>query len=588
MRNDDAELIRRTLAGDETAFTMLVKKYHKHVHALAWRKIGDFHIAEDITQETFLRVYKHLTTLKELDRFPGWLYVIATRRCIAWLRKKRLNAQLVEDIDMVAKGKGTYSQYVADQQEKTSTEAKQEVVKQLLAKLQESERTVITLYYFGEMTCEEISKFLGVSVNTIKSRLSRARQRLRKEEPLIQEVLNNYQISTNLIENIIREVRDIKPTPSTGGKPVLPWTIAAATVISVVLILGIGNEYIARFQPPYSLEATSEMKVDIVETPATPTRQIKPAVKTQLGRTDIPGKNNGSNPQADTHRVRVPESKDTAVSTEEMHLEVLDFFRMPESGHLEYTVVHIDATAFEDDGTLTIDIRVGSGKAAGSFDLFHGDRELPTGGIRSTDNALAYQWGIPPGGTGVIVYPFDRGQTFQLGATGDYHSEKGSINAFQAHISIAGKRPGLGEKDPVPLSNDLNVILNPAQPSIEVLDTFQTPTAGFQDYTVVKIDATAFENGGTLTINIQVGRAAPVGSFDLFDGNSELPTEGTPEGALAHTWGIQPGETGTIIYRFGTGQIFRLGATGGWVGEEGNINAFRARISIQESIRQTQ
>ena len=176
MRNNDAELIRRTLAGDETAFTMLVKKYHKHVHALAWRKIGDFHIAEDITQETFLKVYKHLATLKDLDRFPGWLYVIATRRCIAWLRKKRLHAQLVEDIDMVGKGKETYSQYVATQQAETSTEAKQEVVKQLLAKLQESERTVITLYYFGEMTCEEISKFLGVSANTIKSRLSRGRR----------------------------------------------------------------------------------------------------------------------------------------------------------------------------------------------------------------------------------------------------------------------------------------------------------------------------------------------------------------------------------------------------------------------------
>ena len=153
--------------------------------------------------------------------------------------------------------------------------------------------------------------------------------------------------------------------------------------------------------------------------------------------------------------------------------------------------------------------------------------------------------------------------------------------------SLAGKRPGIGEKNPDPLSNSLDVILNPTHPSIEVLDTFRTPEAGFQDYTVVKIDATAFEDGGTLIIDIQVGRADPVGSFDLFDGNSEIPTEGTPEGALAHAWGIQPGETGTIIYRFGKGQVFRLGATGGWVGEEGSINAFRARISIQQSVALT-
>lgn len=436
MRNNDAELIRRTLAGDETAFTMLVKKYHKHVHALAWRKIGDFHVAEDITQETFLKVYKHLATLKDLDRFPGWLYVIATRRCIAWLRKKRLHAQLVEDIDMVGKGKETYSQYVATQQAETSTEAKQEVVKQLLAKLQESERTVITLYYFGEMTCEEISKFLGVSANTIKSRLSRARQRLKKEEPLIQEALSNCQISTNLIEKIIQETRTIKPVPSTNGKPVVPWAIAASIAIFATLTLGISNEYLSRFQRPYSLEATSAIKVDIMESTAKPIK-AKPAVRTQLGKIDMSGKNSRSNPQADTLRVTGVQMQETKAQIEEVQqiqTEILDFFRTPTRGHQDYTVVKIDATAFEDGGMLTIDLQVGSGQAAGSFDLFDGDNELPIEGV--PDNILAHEWGIPPGGTAVIAYRFDQGQIFQLGATGDWFSEKGSVNAFHARISI--------------------------------------------------------------------------------------------------------------------------------------------------------
>ena len=58
MKNDDVELIHRILAGDETAFETLVKKYQKQVHALAWRKIGDFHIAEEITQDTFLKSIK--------------------------------------------------------------------------------------------------------------------------------------------------------------------------------------------------------------------------------------------------------------------------------------------------------------------------------------------------------------------------------------------------------------------------------------------------------------------------------------------------------------------------------------------------
>ena len=147
--------------------------------------------------------------------------------------------------------------------------------------------------------------------------------------------------------------------------------------------------------------------------------------------------------------------------------------------------------------------------------------------------------------------------------------------------ALGGKRPGLGEKSAVPLSSSRSVVLSRVQPSIEVLDTFRTPVAGFQDYTVVIIDATAFENGGVLTVDIQVGRASPLGSFDLFDGNSEFPAEGTSDGALAHAWGIQPGGTGKIIYRFDKGQIFRLRATGGWVGQAGSMNAFRARISVQ-------
>ena len=71
MKKDYTELIQRTLEGDNDAFACLVRKYQKRVHALAWRKIGDFHIAEDITQETFLQIYRKLPTLKDPCRFPG-------------------------------------------------------------------------------------------------------------------------------------------------------------------------------------------------------------------------------------------------------------------------------------------------------------------------------------------------------------------------------------------------------------------------------------------------------------------------------------------------------------------------------------
>ena len=146
--------------------------------------------------------------------------------------------------------------------------------------------------------------------------------------------------------------------------------------------------------------------------------------------------------------------------------------------------------------------------------------------------------------------------------------------------SLEGKHPGVGENTPMPLSSSRGVVLDRIQPAVEVLDTFRYATAT-EDDTVIRIDTTAFESGGTLTIDIQVGRAALVGSFDLFPDDSALQTEGIPQNALAQAWGIQPGETGTITYRFDKGQVFQLRATGGWVNQTGGINAFRAQISVQ-------
>ena len=190
MKNDNTELIQRILKGDDVAFACLVRKYQKRVHALAWRKVGDFHIAEDITQETFLQVYRKLATLKDPNQFPGWLYVITNHCCLAWLRKKRLQTQPLEEIDLTMVEKASYSRHIAEKQAESAAEAKRELVRNLLAKLKESDRTVITLYYFDEMTYAEIGEFLGVSADTIRIRIRRARERLKKHELLIQEALD--------------------------------------------------------------------------------------------------------------------------------------------------------------------------------------------------------------------------------------------------------------------------------------------------------------------------------------------------------------------------------------------------------------
>ena len=267
MKNDDVELIRRILDDDETAFAELVDKYHKQVHALAWRKIGDFHTAEDITQDVFLIIYQRLHTLKDPKLFPGWMYVITTRLCANWIRKNRIKTQPLEETETTMLQKDVYSQHVAEDRAKTAIQTQRDVVKKLLAKLKESERTVMTLHYLGEMTVEEISRFLGVSAGTIKSRLQRARIRLQKEETMIREALEHFQISPNLTSNIMQEIARLKPGSPTVSKPIMPWTIAASSVVMIILMFGIGSEYLARFQKPYSLDAQTEMTVEIVDTP---------------------------------------------------------------------------------------------------------------------------------------------------------------------------------------------------------------------------------------------------------------------------------------------------------------------------------
>ena len=285
------------------------------------------------------------------------------------------------------------------------------------------------------------------------------------------------------------------------------------------------------------------------------------------------------------------------LTPEQPSLDVVDTFHTPITAHQDYTVVFIDTTAFEEGGTLTIDIHVGRDQAIGIFHLLDGDKKLPTEKVpdgidpeawndQDSDeyekalDALAKVWGIFPGETGHIMYQFDQGQRFKLCATGDQWGGIGDINAFVAKIRVESleERPIATSQTPL---NEISVVLNAEKSEQEVLLNFRAPGRGYQDYTIVNIDTAAFEDGGVLTVDIRVGNANASGSFDLFDSDTELPTEGIPDEALVSAWGIKPGKSGTISHRFEQGTVFKLGATGDWFSKKGNINVFVAKISVE-------
>ena len=299
MVENDVQLIRRILSGDDGAFSTLVQKHQKGVHALVWRKVSDFHYAEEITQDTFLQAYKKLSTLKNPNQFAGWLYVIANRLCLNWIERHKPAMQSLEDTPVEEIEESSYIHYTSEQREAEGTEHRYEIAEKLLSKLPESERTVVTLHYLGEMTAKEISEFLGVSVNTITNRLWRARKRLRQDqERFVQEVLGGVQFPANLSENIMRQVVDLQPTPPPIGKPLFPWGAFGIATLLVALLLGATDQYLARFQRPYSFEAVSQPTVELIDTFIVLDVDSKPDVRNQIGRATSTGKNSGAGLQA--------------------------------------------------------------------------------------------------------------------------------------------------------------------------------------------------------------------------------------------------------------------------------------------------
>ncbi len=176
--SSDAELIHRYRRGDVAAFEVLVGRYTRLAGAIAYNVLGDYAAAADAVQEAFLKVHESAADLREPERFKSWLYgVVRTCALDAVRRRRRRPATSLTALD------GAENEVVdAGLSEPAAGLERQEVERAVLdavRELPESYREVVVLKYLDERSYKEIAEILGITIETIESRLFRARRLLK-------------------------------------------------------------------------------------------------------------------------------------------------------------------------------------------------------------------------------------------------------------------------------------------------------------------------------------------------------------------------------------------------------------------------
>ena len=174
----DSEIISLVLKGDHNAYALLVERYKSYVFTLTLRFTKNREDAEEVSQDIFVKAYRSLADFKGTAKFSTWLYTIVNTTCITFLRKKRLDIRSLDDEKTFEVADSQDSGFRANQVEQKS---RLNMVNRAIAMLSPDDAQIITLFYKSEQSLEEISRILGVEVNTAKVRLHRARTRLKEK-----------------------------------------------------------------------------------------------------------------------------------------------------------------------------------------------------------------------------------------------------------------------------------------------------------------------------------------------------------------------------------------------------------------------
>lgn len=175
-KQTDERLIAAVLAGNTKVYSELVLRHQRFVFTMALRFAKNREDAEEIAQDCFVKAYKALGAFNQTSKFSTWLYTITYTTAMSHLRKKQLDTQSINDEECGLQLESVISDFNADLAERKSTSY---WLNNAIDQLVPDDAIIITLFYKGEQTLEEIGLALSMNPNNVKVRLHRARARLK-------------------------------------------------------------------------------------------------------------------------------------------------------------------------------------------------------------------------------------------------------------------------------------------------------------------------------------------------------------------------------------------------------------------------
>jgi len=197
---NDADIVREVVAGGTAAYEMLVARYLPLVYGIAYAKTGNSSVAEELTQETFVRAYSNLNSLKTPASFRSWLMAIVRNLATSSIAKRSREVTLTD----------TIASNLADEQSDHEREDEKQAVREQLAMLDDQPREVLLLHYFTGMRTRDIAGELGISQDAVKKRLQRARGEL------AHRLSTATGTNVDAQQRIRRRVMAVLPSVSTG------------------------------------------------------------------------------------------------------------------------------------------------------------------------------------------------------------------------------------------------------------------------------------------------------------------------------------------------------------------------------------